>query len=125
MPDAARWSGSTAARSSGSDDTGPLWTLYGAIDDATSEILALTLQPTEDRHGYMMLMRDLVSHHGIPAEMYGDRSGILNRNDDHWSIEEELAGKQSPEHFGRMLGALANRFIAARSRQAKEHIECL
>ena len=107
------------------DETGPLWTLHGAIDDATSEILALTLRPTEDLHGYMMLMRDLVSHHGIPAEMYGDRSGILVRNDDHWSIEEELAGKQSPTHFGRMLDALGIRFIAARSPQAKGRIERL
>lgn len=51
------------------DEVGPLWTLHGAIDDATSEILALTLLPTEDLDGYMTLMRDLFSHHGIPAEM--------------------------------------------------------
>ena len=107
------------------DEAGPRWTLHGAIDDATSELLALTLRPTEDLHGYMTLMRDLLSRHGVPAEMYGDRSGILIRNDDHWSVEEELAGKQSPTHFGRMLDVLGIRFIAARSPQAKGRIERL
>jgi hypothetical protein len=57
--------------------------------------------------------------------MYGDRSGILIRNDDHWSLEEELAGKQDPTHFGRMLAALGVRFIAATSPQAKGRIERL
>jgi transposase len=107
------------------DTTGPLWTMLGAIDDATSEILALTLRPTEDLHGYMTLMRELFTQHGVPGEMYGDRSGILIRNDDHWSLEEELAGKQDPTHFGRMLEGLGVRFIAATSPQAKGRIERL
>lgn len=107
------------------DVTGPLWTLLGAIDDATSEILSLTLRPSEDLHGYMSLMRELFTQHGVPGEMYGDRSGILIRNDDHWSLEEELAGKQDPTHFGRMLESLGVRFIAATSPQAKGRIERL
>jgi len=107
------------------DTTGPLWTLLGAIDDATSEILALTLRPTEDLHGYMTLMRELLTRHGVPNEMYGDRSGILIRNDAHWSLEEELAGKQAPTHFGRLLEGLGVRFIAATSPQAKGRIERL
>lgn len=107
------------------DPTGPRWTLLGAIDDATSEILALTLRPTEDLHGYMTLMRELFTRHGVPRELYGDRSGILIRNDDHWSLEEELAGQQDPTHFGRMLAALDVRFIAATSPQAKGRIERL
>lgn len=107
------------------DPTGPLWTLLGAIDDATSEILALILRPTEDLHGYMTLMRELITRHGVPREMYGDRSGILIRSDDHWSLEEELAGKQDPTHFGRMLEALGVHFIAATSPQAKGRIERL
>lgn len=107
------------------DTTGPLWTMLGAIDDATSEILALTLRPTEDLHGYMTLMHELFTQHGVPGEMYGDRSGILIRNDDHWSLEEELAGRQDPTHFGRMLEGLGVRFIAATSPQAKGRIERL
>jgi transposase len=107
------------------DPAGVSWTLLGAIDDATSEILVLTLRPTEDLHGYMTLMRDLCTQHGVPLEMYGDRSGILIRNDDHWSVEEELAGKQAPTHFGRLIEALDVRFIAATSPQAKGRIERL
>ena len=107
------------------DETGPHWTLLGAIDDATSEILTLTLRPTEDLHGYMSLMCELFTRHGVPVEMYGDRSGILIRNNDHWSLEEELAGTQDPTHFGRMLAALGVRFIAATSPQAKGRIERL
>lgn len=54
------------------DTTGPLWTMLGAIDDATSEILALTLRPTEDLHGYLTLMHELFMRHGVPSEMSGD-----------------------------------------------------
>jgi hypothetical protein len=73
----------------------------------------------------MRLMRELLTRHGVPVEMYGDRSGILIRNDDHWSIEEELAGQQDPTHFGHLLAALGVRFIAATSPQAKGRIERL
>jgi transposase len=107
------------------DADGANWTLLGAIDDATSEILALTLRPSEDLHGYMALMHELFTRHGIPLEMYGDRSGILIRSDDHWSLEEQLAGRQTPTQFGRMLEALEVRFIPATSPQAKGRIERL
>lgn len=107
------------------DVAGPAWTLLGAIDDATGDILALTLRPTEDLHGYVTLLRDLIATHGVPECLYGDRSGILIRNDKHWSVAEELAGRQSPTHFGRMLEALAVRFIAATSPQAKGRVERL
>lgn len=107
------------------DATGPAWTLLGAIDDATSEILALTLRPTEDLHGYTVLLRDLSTAHGVPLQLYGDRSSILVRNDPHWSLAEELAGRQAPTHFGHMLEALSVRFIAATSPQAKGRIERL
>ena len=107
------------------DVAGPAWTLLGAIDDATGDILALTLRPTEDLHGYVTLVRDLIAIHGVPECLYGDRSGILVRNDKHWTLAEELAGRQSPTHFGRMLEALAVRFIAATSPQAKGRVERL
>ncbi len=107
------------------DADGPRWTLLGAIDDATGEILVLTLRPTEDLHGYMTLMHELVTRHGVPVTMYGDRSGILVRNDAHWSLEEQLAGKQAPTQFGRVMEALGVIFIAATSPQAKGRIERL
>ena len=107
------------------DPSGPLWTLHGAIDDATGEILALTLRPNEDLHGYVTLLHEVITRHGVPLVLYGDRSGILIRNDSHWTLEEELAGRQGPTHFGRMLADLGVRFIAATSPQAKGRIERL
>ena len=107
------------------DAQGPAWTLLGAIDDATSAILHLALRPTEDLHGYVTLLDGLVRTHGVPACLYGDHSGILVRNDKHWTLAEELEGKQRPTQFGRMLGELGIGFIPARSPQAKGRIERL
>jgi len=107
------------------DADGPAWTLLGAIDDATSEILHLTLRPTEDLHGYVTLLHGVLTHHGVPVTLYGDRSGILVRNDSHWTLAEELAGAQRPTQFGRMLAELGIAFIPARSPQAKGRIERL
>jgi transposase len=107
------------------DADGPAWTLLGAIDDATSEILHLTLRPTEDLHGYVSLLHGVLLGHGVPVTLYGDRSGILVRNDAHWTLAEELAGAQHPTQFGRMLAELGVAFIPARSPQAKGRIERL
>jgi hypothetical protein len=107
------------------DDQAPPVSLLGAIDDATSEILALTFRPTEDLHGYTTMLRDLIQQHGVPTCLYGDRSGILIRNDAHWTLEEELAGRQTPPQFGRMLEELAVDFIPANTPQAKGRIERL
>ena len=101
------------------------YSLLGAIDDATGEILALTFRPTEDLHGYVVLLRDVIQRHGVPVALYGDRSGILVRNDAHWTLEEELQGRQRPPQFGQVLEELAIRFIAATSPQAKGRVERL
>lgn len=103
----------------------PQCTLIGAVDDATGRILSLVLRPNEDLHGYTLLLREVVSHHGVPWTVYGDRAGILVRNDRHWTLDEELAGRQRPSHFGLMLEELGIRYIAALSPQAKGRIERL
>jgi transposase len=99
--------------------------LVGAIDDATSKVLALTFRPQEDLHGYAVVLREVLTRHGVPEAFYGDRTGIAVRNDDRWSLEEQLAGRQLPPQFGQMLGELGIRYIAARSPQAKGRIERL
>jgi transposase len=103
----------------------PESTLLGAIDDATGKVLALTFRDQEDLHGFTLVLRDLVRGDGVPWTLYGDRAGILVRNDRHWTIEEELEGRQRPSHFGLMLEALGIRYIAALSPQAKGRIERL
>ncbi len=104
---------------------GPQLTLLGAIDDATSEILALHFRPAEDVHGYTTLFHQLFTTHGLPLALYGDRLNLLVRNDPHWSLAEELAGTQYPTHLGRMLQDLGIGYLAAHSPQAKGRIERL
>src|SRR5256886_1809556 len=79
---------------------GPQLMLLGAIDDATSEILALHFRPAEDVHGYTTLFQQLFTTHGLPLALYGDRLNLLVRNDPHWSLAEQLAGRQYPTHLG-------------------------
>ncbi|HKW39998.1 MAG TPA: hypothetical protein VJN39_01990, partial [Gemmatimonadales bacterium] len=104
---------------------GPEFMLLGAVDDATTEILALHFRPAEDVHGYATLFRQLFTRHGLPLALYGDRLNLLVRNDRHWALSEQLAGTQAPTHLGRMLQDLGIGYIAARSPQAKGRIERL
>src|SRR6267143_3231197 len=104
---------------------GPAMHLHGAIDDATSTVLALHFRPTEDLHGYTTLLRALATDYGLPLALYGDRLNVFLRNDRHWTLGEQLRGAQDPTHFGRMLHALGIGFIPAGSPQAKGRIERL
>jgi len=104
---------------------GPQLALHGAIDDATGTVLALHFRPTEDLHGYVTLLQPLVTSHGLPLALYGDRLNVFVRNDPHWTVAEQLRGTQDPTHFGRLLRELGIGFIAAGSPQAKGRIERL
>jgi transposase len=104
---------------------GPHLTLLGAIDDATSAILALGFRPHEDLHGYASLFRQLFVTHGLPLAIYGDRLNVFVRNDRHWTLAEELQGTQEPTHLGRMLQDLGIAYVTAHSPQAKGRIERL
>src|SRR5262247_3563109 len=107
------------------EDRGPSATLHGLIDDATSIPLALWFRPTEDLHGYTTVLGQACRQYGVPVTLYGDRLSLFRRNDHHWTLAEELRGRQDPTHFGRMLQDLGIGFIAARSPQAKGRIERL
>ena len=104
---------------------GPAMTLHGAIDDATSTVLALHFRPTEDLHGYATVLQQIGTAYGLPLTLYGDRFGVFVRNDAHWTLEEELQGHQHPTHFGQILRDLAIGFRPAGSPQAKGRIERL
>src|SRR5208337_1649089 len=71
---------------------GPRLTALGLQDDATGKILAAQFFPSESAAGYLALLRQLLRHRGVPLAFYGDHSGIFVRNDDFWSVEEQLAG---------------------------------
>jgi transposase len=104
---------------------GPRLTALGLQDDATGKILAAQFFPTESAFGYLWLLRQLLRRYGVPLAFYGDRSSIFLRNDDSWSVAEQLAGKRDPTQFGRALEQLGITFIAARSPQAKGRVERL
>ncbi len=104
---------------------GPRLTALGMQDDATGKVLAAQFFPTETAFGYLCLLRQLLRRFGVPLAFYGDHSGIFVRNDDTWSIEEQLAGKRQPTQFGRALEQLGVSFIAANSPQAKSRVERL
>jgi transposase len=104
---------------------GPAMTLLGAIDDATSEVLALCFRPTEDLHGYATLLHDVFRTHGLPVALYGDGVNILVRTDRHWTLEEQLAGVRAPTHLGRVLQELGIGYVQARSPQGKGRVERL
>jgi transposase len=105
---------------------GPLLCLMGAIDDATGELLpGAHFVEQECSAGYLRVLRAIVEEKGIPWSAYGDRHGALKRNDDHWTLEEELRGEQDPTHVGHALKALDIEIIYALSPQAKGRVERL
>jgi len=99
--------------------------LMAAIDDATGKLLAARFFPFEGSAGYLWLLKEMVKTYGIPMIIYQDRHGALHRNDPHWSLEEQLAGRQEPTQVGLALEALGIEPISALSPQAKGRVEKL
>jgi len=99
--------------------------LMAAIDDATGKLLSARFFPFEGSSGYLWLLKEMVKKYGIPMLIYQDRHGALHRNDSHWSLEEQLAGRQEPTQVGLALEALGIEPISALSPQAKGRVEKL
>jgi transposase len=99
--------------------------LMATIDDATGKLLAARFFPFEGSSGYLWLLKEMVKKYGIPISIYQDRHGALHRNDPHWSLEEQLAGRQEPTQVGLALQALGIEAIPALSPQAKGRVERL
>jgi transposase len=103
---------------------GPTLTLIGFQDDATSQILAAHFQlEAENTVGYLRALHAMIAVHGVPLSLYRDRHSIFQRNDAHWTLAEQLAGKQNPTQLGRALDQLGIQQIPAYSPQAKGRIE--
>jgi transposase len=108
------------------EDRGPRLCLMGAVDDATSELLpGAHFVEAECSAGYLKVLHDIVVEKGIPLSAYGDQHSSLKRNDDHWTLAEELRGEQDQTQVGRALKALEIERIDALSPQAKGRIERL
>jgi len=89
------------------EERGPRLCLMGAVDDATSELLP---------GAHFVRGRVLC---GVPEGVARNRGGegnsaqrvrgqhsSLKRNDDHWTLAEELRGEQDQTQVGRALKAL-------------------
>lgn len=84
---------------------GDVFSLHGAIDDATGKILALFFAKNECLEGYFQTMRQVINHHGIPMSLYCDRHTIfVSPNGSKLTIDEQLQGKQVKlTQFGRAM----------------------
>ena len=103
---------------------GPYLTLIGAVDDATGTVPFALFRQQEDAHGYMLMLKDIIDHHGVPLALYSDRHGIFQRSPkEPESLAEQLRGRRDPTQFGRALEELDIRLILAHSPQAKGRIE--
>jgi transposase len=115
-----------ASRHDWLEGRGPELTMIGWMDDATGKVYSARFQlEHEDSAGYLRTLRHLVETRGIPWSVYRDQHGTFQRNDDHWSVAEQLAGRQMPTQVGRALEELGIESIAARSPQAKGRVERL
>jgi hypothetical protein len=73
-------------------------------------------------------VQQMLEQHGCPLALYHDRHGIFKQTSkatEADTLEEQLAGKQDPTQFGRLLEELEITSIAARSPQAKGRVERL
>jgi transposase len=101
------------------------WSLMAVMDDATGALLHGVFALEEDAQSYLICLRQVVLDKGIPLALYMDRQGIFRRNDDHWSLQEQLAGEQTPTQVGQALRGLGIEAIFAMSPQAKGRVERL
>ena len=99
--------------------------LMAAIDDATGKLCEAFFIPYECSFGYLKLLKALVTRYGIPTSIYQDRHSTLHRNDDNWTLEEQLAGEQEPTQVGGALKSLGITPIFALTPQAKGRVERL
>ena len=90
--------------------------LIAFIDDATGEVLAARFFAGETTAGYMALLREHASRHGVPAAYYSDRAGIFTKHDER---------DAKPTQFERALLQLDVESICANTPQAKGRVERL
>jgi len=101
------------------------WSLMAVIDDATGALIHGVFAQQEDAQSYLLCLRQILLEKGIPGAIYMDRHGIFRRNDEHWTLEEQLVGEQTPTQVGQALKALGIEPIHALTPQAKGRVERL
>ncbi len=100
----------------------PQMALIEAIDDATSKIICACFRPSEDQHGYLVMLRSIARRYGLSRLLYHDRHTIL-RSPKEMTLADELAGRRRQSQVQRVIRELGIESIAALSPQAKGRIE--
>lgn len=117
------WDGS---RHAWLEERGAPLCLMGAIDDATGELLpGAHFLEHESGAAYLRVLLAIARTKGLPWSVYMDQHGALKRNDDNWSLHEELEGIRTPTQVGLALRTLCIESIYALSAQAKGRVERL
>ena len=73
---------------------GPYLTLVGAVDDATGTIPFALFRQQEDAHGYLLMLREIIDHHGVPwpCTATGMASSIVPQTSPRPSLSSSKAG---------------------------------
>jgi transposase len=100
---------------------GPWLTLVGAKDDATGYVWA-HFEEAETTWGYLDLMREVISTHGVALSLYADRHSIFHTTREP-TIIEQLKDVVPLTQFGRAMEELGISVMKAWTPQAKGRIE--
>ena len=100
---------------------GPWLTLMGAKDDATGYVWA-HFEEAETTWGYLDLMGEVITTHGVPLSLYADRHSIFHTTREP-TIIEQLKNLIPLTQFGRAMEELGISVIKAWTPQAKGRIE--
>jgi hypothetical protein len=96
-------------------------TLVGGKDDATGYVWA-HFEEGETTWGYLDLMREVISTHGVPLSLYADRHSIFHTTREP-TIIEQLKDVVPLTQFGRAMDELGITLMKAWTPQAKGRIE--
>lgn len=103
---------------------GPVLTLVGGIDDATSLVTGGTFREQEDAAGYLITLTQTAERYGLPGALYSDLHGIFVKDPNRPpTLAEQLTGKRSLTQVGRALDDAGIAWIGAHSPQAKGRVE--
>jgi hypothetical protein len=100
---------------------GPWLTLLGAKDDATGYVWT-HFEEAETTWGYLDLMGEVISTHGVPLSLYADRHSIFHTTREP-TIIEQLKDVVPLTQFGRAMEELGISVLKAWTPQAKGRIE--
>jgi len=100
---------------------GPWLTLVGGKDDATGYVWA-HFEEAETTWGYLDLLREVISTHGVPLSLYADRHSIFHTTREPTLIEQ-LKDVVPLTQFGRAMEELGISVMKAWTPQAKGRIE--